>query len=116
MNALVSLRNLSTQELSSVAGGVDTVTFYDNDRNGTLSEGDTVLYYTVNGYDISPGLYDALSGSSATYFSNFGSAIDYTLANPFEVFGLFIDNIDNVAPQPDYFYGFQPVYMSDYGP
>lgn len=116
MNALVSLRNLSAQELSSVAGGVDTVTFYDNDRNGILSEGDTVLYYTVNDLDISPGLYDAISGSSNTTFSDLGSFIDYTIANPFEMFGMVIDNIDNAAPQPDFYYGIEPVYGSDFGP
>ncbi len=97
MNAMVSLRNLSAQELNCVAGGVDTVTFIDNDRNGVLSEGDTILYYTVNGLDLSPGLYNVINGSDNTAFSDFGSAIDYGINNPFEVIGLFIDNLDNVG-------------------
>ncbi len=74
-----------------------TVTFYDTNRDGKLSEGEKVAYYTVDGFNMSPGLYDAFSGSSDTLFSDIGSLIDYARDNPFEMVGMFLDNVDNAG-------------------
>lgn len=54
----MTLRDLTTEECFHVSGcGEDTVTFYDNDRDGKLSVGDKILYYTVDGYNLTPKEY-----------------------------------------------------------
>lgn len=89
---IMELRLLTASECSIVSGAGDTVTFYDNDRNGVLSEGDEILYYTVDGVEMSPGAYEAFTNWDS--FSDFGGAIDWIFDNPFEFGGLVLDTLD----------------------
>jgi hypothetical protein len=87
------MRVLLDHEVMSVAGGKATVTFEDNDRNGKLTAGDKVLYYTLDGIDMSPKMYEALKFDSGLTFSDVGKALDYAFSNPWETLGFFLDNM-----------------------
>lgn len=68
------LRELNVSEPAFVGGGLslvplrpgDTVTFYDNDRNGILSSGDSIIEYTTSeGTDYTPEAYSELVAAEA---------------------------------------------------
>lgn len=63
------MRELNKSEYIQVCGGGDTVTFVDNDRDGKLSQGDEILYYTRNEVNYNPTEFAALNQPDSSWCS-----------------------------------------------
>lgn len=54
------MRELALHELDAVSGGGATVTYYDNDRDGKLSDGDTIVQYEMDGNTYTPDQWNSM--------------------------------------------------------
>lgn len=80
-NDFAALRELTPHEAGLVAGGNlppmpgDSVTFWDNDGDGRLSKGDTIVSYTTSeGTNYTPEAYGQLVDAQTNEFTQIGLA------------------------------------------